>query len=66
MSYKPVDGHPGLIKNEQGIVLNTNKDEIAAARARKEARKQKEKELDELKNDVSELKGMMKQILEKL
>lgn len=67
MSYQKVDGHPDLIKNRQtGVVLNTNKNEIEAARARKKAWKQKQQEVDELKSDVSELKDMMKQILEKL
>ena len=66
MEWKNVEGHPGLIKNEQGIVLNTNEQEVEAARARKKAWKEKQKELDELKNDVSELRDMMKQILEKL
>ena len=66
MNYKPVEGFPGLVKNEDGVVLNINENEIEAARKRKLARKEKEKELDELKNDVSELKDMMKQIIEKL
>lgn len=66
MEWKNVEGHPGLIKNEQGVVLNTNEHEVQAARARKKAWKEKQKELDELKNDVSELKNMMKQILEKI
>lgn len=66
MKYKKIEGHNDLVKTENGIVLNTNNNEIEAARERKRLRKEKEKEVDELKNDVSELKDMMKQILEKL
>lgn len=64
--YKKVDGHPGLIKNEDGIVLNTNESEIEQARARKRARREAQKEIDDLKQDVSELKDMMRQLIEKL
>jgi hypothetical protein len=66
MKYKKIEGHNGLVKTEDGVILNTNKSEIEAARERKRLRKEKEKEVEELKNDVSELKDMMKQILEKL
>ena len=37
MEWKNVEGHNGLIKNEDGVVLNTNSTEIEAARARKKA-----------------------------
>lgn len=67
MSYIDVEGHPGLVRDKRtGAILNTNEQEVEAARARKKAWKEKQKEFDELKNDVSELKDMMKQILEKI
>ena len=67
MSYIDVEGHPGLVRDKNtGAILNTNEQEVEAARARKKAWKEKQKEFDELKNDVSELKDMMKQILEKM
>ena len=67
MDYLEVEGHPGLIRDKRtGAILNTNEQEVEAARARKKAWKEKQKEFDELKNDVSELKDMMKQILEKI
>ena len=43
-----------------------SEEQVQAIRARKKAQKQKEKDVDQLKEDVSELKGMMKLILEKL
>ena len=64
--YKKVDSHPGLIKNDDGVVLNTNTTEIEQARARKRARSESKKEIEDLKRDVSDLKDMMKQLIEKL
>lgn len=64
--YKTVDGHPGLIKNEDGIVLNTNLSEIEQARMRKRSKAESKKEIEDLKQDVSDLKDMMKQLIEKL
>ena len=67
MDYLEVEGHPGLVRDKRtGAILNTNEQEVEAARARKKAWKEKQKEFDELKNDVSELKDRMKQILEKI
>ena len=61
-----VEGHDNLVRNENGVILNTNDDEVKAARARKKARIKKDREFEDLKQDVSDLKDMMKQILEKL
>lgn len=66
MEYKKVEGLHGLVKDERGVVLNTNVDEIKAARARKQALRKKAQEFEDLKQDVSDLKGLMKQIIEKL
>jgi|TARA_B100001094_G_scaffold188319_1_gene182519 hypothetical protein len=66
MKHRKVDGYEGLVKDERGVVLNTSTEEIRAARARKKAWKKKQEEIDDLKQDVSDLKDMMKQILEKL
>jgi len=46
--------------------LNTNKEEIKAAQKRKADRKNKENEIDELKNEVSDIKKILTQIVEKL
>lgn len=66
MNYKKVEGHVGYIKDESGIVLNVNNDEIEAARKRKELMRQKDKEINELKDEVSDIKKMLTQIVEKL
>ena len=53
MNYVKIDGHSGYVRDKgSGAVLNTNKAEIEAARKRKLERKSKEKEIDDLKNEV--------------
>ena len=66
MSFKKIEGHIGYVKDENGVVLNVNNDEIEAARKRKELMRQKDKEINELKDDVSDIKKMLTQIVEKL
>jgi len=66
MNYKKIEGHIGYVKDENGVVLNVNNDEIEAARKRKELMRQKDKEINELKDDVSDIKKMLTQIVEKL
>ena len=66
MNYKKVEGHIGYVKDENGVVLNVNNDEIEAARKRKELMRQKDKEINELKDEVSDIKKMLTQIVEKL
>jgi len=66
MSYKKIEGHIGYVKDENGVVLNVNNDEIEAAKKRKELMRQKDKEINELKDEVSDIKKMLTQIVEKL
>ena len=66
MKYKKIEGHYGYVKDEYGVVLNTNKEEIEAAKKRKEQRRNQEKELSELKDEVGDIKKILTQIVEKL
>ena len=66
MSYKKIEGHIGYVKDENGVVLNVNNNEIEAAKKRKELMRQKDKEINELKDEVSDIKKMLTQIVEKL
>ena len=66
MKYTRVEGHWGYVKDENGAVLNMNKEEIEAAKKRKAQRLSQEKELSELKDEVSDIKKMLTQIVEKL
>ena len=65
--YKDVEGHSNLVRDTStGAILNINKDEITAARKRKLERRQKEKEFEDLKNEVGDIKNMLTKIIEKL
>ena len=65
--YKSVEGHNNLVRDTStNAVLNINKDEISAARRRKLERRQKEKEFEDLKNEVGDIKNMLTKIIEKL
>ena len=65
--FLKVEGHEGFVKNtETGVVLNVNKEEIEAARKRKALRQQQEQDINNLKNEVSDIKTMLGTIIEKL
>ena len=65
--YKKVKEYAGLVRDTStNAILNINKDEISAARRRKLERKQKEKEFEDLKNEVGDIKNMLTKIIEKL
>ena len=71
MDLRPVDGHKHLFRDmETGAILNTNSD---TALARKQLREKKQQEREQLekntndinsmKEEVTEIKDMVKQIL---
>lgn len=68
-----VDGMPYLYKDVyNGTVINTNEEEIRLARERKRMRKEEsikkkamENDIAELKKDFSELKELIKSMVEK-
>ncbi len=65
--FLKVKGSPGYIKDtNSGLVLNVNKEEIEAARKRKALRQQQEQDINNLKNEVSDIKKMLGTIIEKL
>ncbi len=67
MGFTKVDGHVGLVRDTRtNAILNINKDEISAARKRKLERRKKEKEFENLKNEVSDIKNMLTKIIEKI
>ena len=64
---KNIKGHPGYARvGNSGVILNINKNEIEADKKRKAERLKKEKEIIDLKNEVSDIKDMLKVIVEKL
>jgi hypothetical protein len=67
MMYNKIKGETYLVRDEStNAVININKDEINAARKRKLERRQKEKEFEDLKNEVGDIKNMLTKIIEKL
>ena len=70
--YK-VEGSADLIKNPAtGTILNTNEEEIRLARKRKEIRRQEQadkeqmtSEVSDLRNEIAELKALIKAMAEK-
>ena len=64
--YYKVDGHSSLVKNPStGTILNTNTDEIRAARKRKTKKKELRNEVRDLKQQVDKLTQVIDQLLEK-
>lgn len=62
-----VAGHSNLVKDEfSGAILNTNQNEINQARLRKLNSKRKEEELQSMKDDISDLKVMIKSLIERI
>ena len=67
MSYVKIEGHRGFVRDKKsGAIINTNKEEIEAAKKRKAERLNKDKELSDLKDEVSDIKKMLTKIVEKL
>lgn len=67
MSRIKVEGHSNLVRDtNSGAILNINKSEVEVARARKEARRQKDKEFEDLKNEVGEIKDLLHKLIEKM
>ena len=70
--YK-VEGHSGLLKNPvTGTIFNSNTNEIQSARSRKanklqgiQETQQMKDDIAQLKNDMSDIKTLLKQIAEK-
>ena len=66
-SYIKVEGHPNLVRDKNsGVILNINKTELEANRIRKQKQREKNNEIEQLKNDVSEIKSMLNKLVEKL
>jgi len=65
--YIQIEGQSALVKDiSSGAVLNVNNESINKARSRKIREAEKEKELAELKNDVSEIKQMLSALTKKM
>jgi len=62
-----VEGVNGLARDlNTGAIVNINKEEIQAAREAKKRRKNKDREFEDLKNEVGEIKELLNKLVEKL
>ena len=65
--FVKVENQRDLVRDKTtGAIVNINNDELEKARARKKAREQRDFEIQELKNDVAQIKDMLSKIAEKL
>ena len=66
---QPVEGHPNLYKDsETGVIVNRESSERSRYRlARDQARQnqQNSQDLDELRNEMDEIKSLLQQLLNK-
>jgi hypothetical protein len=65
MKHTKVENELNLVKDENGVILNTNSSEISQAKLRKKLRKEKDAELETLKQDVNDIKLLLNQIVGK-
>ena len=65
-NYIPVEGHPGLYRDPAtNAIINTDVSKAKAARLARQKFKQREEDIENLKNDVAEIKSLLKQLLER-
>lgn len=64
--FLKVEGHSGLVKNPKtGVVLNINETEIRSAKKRKKKKQELEQEVQDLRSEMSEIKSLLQQLVEK-
>ena len=68
-----VDGSQSFARTQSGAIININKDELSSARSRKIQQKRKEREdkqlkadVETLQNEISDIKQLLTQIVEKI
>lgn len=65
--YLQVEGQSNLARDSHsGCIVNINKQEIQIAREAKQKRLEKNREFEELKNEVGELRQLLNKLVEKL
>ena len=65
MNYIEVEGHKDLVRDmNTTAILNTNKNAYPQAKERSERIKKEKKEINILKEDVNEIKDMLRKLLE--
>ena len=66
MAYLKVDGKPNLVRDtESGAILNTNGSQAEQYRKIREDRINKDKEIEEMKSDIQDIKQLLTKLVEK-
>ena len=66
MAHQKIEGNANLVRDtNNGAILNINRNEFEKAKLARAQRHKKEQEFVELQDEVSEIKSMLKQLLEK-
>lgn len=64
--FVQVEHHPDLVRDlETGAILNINTDNIRKQKEILQQKRRERQEIDQLKNDVGEIKSLLQQLLEK-
>ena len=65
-AYLKIEGSDSFVRDtESGAIININTSEFDKLKKIREYKKNKENEISELQNEVSEIKSLLKQLLEK-
>ena len=65
--YSKVEGHMDLVRDESSsAIINTNVEQYRLVMKRREVMKAQRSEINTLKQEVTEIKGLLKDIIEKL
>jgi hypothetical protein len=66
MAYLRIQGSGNYVKDtKSGAIININTSEFEKMKKIRENKKKKDNEIVELQNEVSEIKSLLKQLLEK-
>ena len=66
MDYVKVEGESSLVRNKNGVILSNDTNAVEQAMLRKKLRKEKDAELESLKQDVNDIKLLLNKIVGKL
>jgi hypothetical protein len=62
-----VEGHPHLYRDiKSGAIINTNSTDYSSYMEGYQTRQQQSYRIDKIENELSEIKGLLKQLMEKL
>lgn len=66
MSYVKIKDNEDLVRDQNSsAVLNVDTDALSKYKARREQQRKKDKEIEDLKRDVSEIKSLLLQMIDK-